>query len=179
MMTIGTGIGTSTIINGQLLRGKHFQAGCLGGHFTVNYEGATCTCGNIGCVEAQASTWNIEEKIKSSKDFYQSLLSAHNTHDFSILFQAAKQKDPLAKRIVDECLNIWSAGVINLIHAYDPEIIVLGGGILNSKEEILPRIQQRVDQYAWTPWGRVEIRPSQLMDRAGIMGVVYCLTHQI
>ena len=178
MMTIGTGIGTSAIINGQLLRGKHFQAGCLGGHFTVAYEGAICTCGNIGCVEAQASTGTLPDKIKSSREFHQSLLSRWDHHDFTILFQAAQQNDPLARRIVDECLNVWSAGIINLIHAYDPELIILGGGILNSKEDILPGIRQRVDQHAWTPWGKVEIRPSKLMERAGVLGVAYCLTHQ-
>ena len=62
VMTIGTGIGTSVIMNGKLLRGKHFQAGCLGGHFSVKYNGSMCTCGNSGCVEAYASTWSFKRK---------------------------------------------------------------------------------------------------------------------
>lgn len=52
MVTIGTGIGSAVLIDGQLLKGKHFQAGNLGGHFTVNHRGTKCTCGNIGCVES-------------------------------------------------------------------------------------------------------------------------------
>ncbi len=56
MLTFGTGIGSATLLEGKLLKGKHFQAGNLGGHFTINVNGALCTCGNLGCVEAEAST---------------------------------------------------------------------------------------------------------------------------
>lgn len=55
----GTGVGTSVIIEGKLLRGKHYDVGCLGGHFIVNHAGNVCICGNIGCVEAEAATWNL------------------------------------------------------------------------------------------------------------------------
>jgi glucokinase len=178
-VTIGTGIGSSAIIEGRLLRGKHFQAGCLGGHFTVQYNGNECTCGNIGCVEAQASTWNISKMIKADPDFLKSSLANETNLDFHAVFKASQKKDVLATRIKFECLNIWSSGVINLIHAYDPEVVVLGGGILNSKEEIIPYIQQRVDQYAWCPWGKVQIKASELMDDSAILGVAYCLLHSL
>ena len=178
-VTIGTGIGTSAIIEGRLLRGKHFQAGCLGGHFTVQYKGNICTCGNIGCVEAQASTWNISEMVKTDPGFSNSSLSSEANIDFYKVFKASQQNDALATRIKYECMNIWSAGIINLIHAYDPEIVILGGGILNSKEEIIPYIEQRVAQYAWCPWGKVQIRASALMEDAAIFGVAYCLSHEV
>src|SRR5687768_1636125 len=126
-VTIGTGIGSSAIIEGRLLRGKHFQAGCLGGHFTVQYNGNTCTCGNIGCVEAQASTWNISRMVKASPDFSKSSLASETQLDFYTIFKASRENDALATRVKYECINIWSAGIINLIHAYDPEIVVLGG----------------------------------------------------
>jgi glucokinase len=178
-VTIGTGIGTSAIIEGRLLRGKHFQAGCLGGHFTVQYKGNICTCGNIGCVEAQASTWNINQMVKTDPDFLQSSLASEEQLDFYTVFKASRENDELATRIKYECMNIWSAGIINLIHAYDPEIVVLGGGILNSKEEIIPYIQQRVAQYAWCPWGNVQIKASELMEDAAILGVTWCLSHPL
>jgi glucokinase len=176
-VTIGTGIGTSAIIEGRLLRGKHFQAGCLGGHFVVQYKGNTCTCGNIGCVEAQASTWNINQMVKNDPGYSASILADEPDLDFYTIFKASQANDGLATRIKYECMNIWSAGIISLIHAYDPEIVVLGGGILNSKEEIIPYIQQRVSQYAWCPWGDVEIKASELMEDAAILGVAYCLSH--
>ena len=189
VVTIGTGIGSSAIIEGRLLRGKHFQAGIMGGHFTVQYNGNVCTCGNIGCVEAQASTWNISQMIKTDPGFSKSSLAASPQPsptgegvidlDFYAVFKASRENDDLATRIKYECMNIWSAGIINLIHAYDPEIVVLGGGILNSKEEIIPYIQQRVAQYAWCPWGNIQIKASELMDDAAILGVAYCLSHEV
>jgi glucokinase len=63
LMTLGTGIGTSAVIEGKILRGRHFQAGILGGHFIVNPKGKLCNCGNVGCAEAEASTWNLEEIV--------------------------------------------------------------------------------------------------------------------
>jgi len=178
-VTIGTGIGSSAIIEGHLLRGKHFQAGCLGGHFTVQYNGNECTCGNIGCVEAQASTWNISRMIKADPDFLKSSLAIETHLDFYALFKASQENDELATRIKIECMDIWSAGIISLIHAYDPEVVVLGGGILNSKEEIIPYIQERVARYAWCPWGNVQIKASELMEDAPILGVAYCLSHPL
>lgn len=178
-VTIGTGIGSSAIIEGRLLRGKHFQAGCLGGHFSVQYNGNTCTCGNLGCVEAQASTWNISQMIKTDPDFSKSSLANEAYIDFFAVFKASRENDKLATRIKFECMNIWSAGIINLIHAYDPEIVVLGGGILNSKDEIIPYVKKRVAQYAWCPWGTVQIKASELMDDAAILGVTYCLSHPL
>ena len=57
MMTIGTGIGTGVVLDGRIIKGTHYQAGSLGGHIVVDYRGRRCTCGNIGCVEAMASSF--------------------------------------------------------------------------------------------------------------------------
>jgi len=179
VITIGTGIGSSAIIEGKLLRGRHFQAGCLGGHFTINYKGNLCSCGNIGCVEAEASTWSIIQRVKNDIDFEKSVLSKVEVIDFHALFTASKNNDALATAVKYECMDIWSAGIINLIHAYDPEVIVLGGGILNSKEEIIPYITERVNKYAWCSWGKVEIRASELMSSTALLGLGYCLQNKV
>jgi glucokinase len=96
-------------------------------------------------------------------------------HDFAGLFDAAKKKDPVALRIRQDYLNVWAAGVINLIHAYDPEVVVLGGGVLNNQSDIIPFITEQVKRHAWCPWGDVQVRPSRLLSEAGILGVVHCL----
>lgn len=179
MVTYGTGIGTSVVLNGQLLRGKHFQAGCLGGHFIVDYKGKVCTCGNIGCVEAEASSWNINSLVSNHKYFSRSILKDNGVTDFAKLFVAAKKGDCVAKEIVDHCLTVWSAGIITYIHAYDPEKIILGGGILSGSEEIIPFIKEKVLKYAWTPWGNVDIKIGELGDFAGVSGAVYCLINKI
>ncbi|MFT3677683.1 MAG: ROK family protein [Chitinophagaceae bacterium] len=178
-MTIGTGVGSSAIINGRLLRGKHFQAGCLGGHMSIHYKGRLCNCGNIGCVEAHASTWSLQETILQDPSLNYSLLAQSPRLDFSVLFDAAEKKDQLAIRIQQECMDVWGTGVINLIHAYDPDVVVIGGGVMKSAHIILPYIQEKVARHAWTPWGTVAIRASNLTEEAGILGAVYSLRHQL
>jgi glucokinase len=175
VMTIGTGIGTAAIIEGNLLRGRHFQAGCLGGHFSIRYDGRLCNCGNIGCVEAYGSSWSLKERLASIAQGPDDPQAMPEVHDFAGLFDAAKKKDPVALRIRQDYLNVWAAGVINLIHAYDPEVVVLGGGVLNNQSDIIPFITEQVKRHAWCPWGDVQVRPSRLLSEAGILGVVHCL----
>ena len=179
MVTFGTGIGTAVVIQGQLLRGKHFQAGCLGGHFIVNYDGEQCNCGNVGCVEAEASTWNLNSIAKKNGHFFESSLSNKGDVDFFQLFKEANKGDYAAIELKNHCIKIWTAGIISFIHAYDPEQIILGGGILNSADDIIPVIKKNIEKYAWTPWGDVIIKVSQLGDFAGAIGAVYCLKNKI
>lgn len=177
-MTIGTGIGTAAVMEGIVLRGKHFQAGCLGGHLTIQYAGKPCTCGNIGCVEAYGSSWSLPERVKSHKGFMNSLLSEKPVIDFAALFEAYEQNDLLARELVPAYIETWSAGIVNLVHAYDPEIVVLGGGAMNSGQLILPAIEQRVKELAWCPWGEVQLRPTTLLSNAGLLGAVHCLQYK-
>jgi glucokinase len=179
VITLGTGIGTSAIIEGKLLRGKHFQAGCLGGHFSVQYNGRQCNCGNIGCVEAYAATWSIKERIMEESSYMQSSLSSAAVIDFETLLLAADSGDALAIHIQQDCLDIWAAGIVNLIHAYDPEVVVIGGGVMNKREKILPYLTEQIHKHAWCPWGKVALRATELLSDAGILGAVYCLQHQV
>ncbi len=179
MMTIGTGIGTSVIMDGKLVRGKHFQAGCLGGHISVMYDGRICTCGNRGCIEAYASTWSLKERIEADALYKQSSLSNVEVIDFEALFTEADNNDALSIQYKNDCNELWSVAIVNLIHAYDPEVVVIGGGVMQRHEELIPPIIEKVYQHAWTPWGKVDIRASQLSSDAGIYGAVYCLQHDI
>jgi len=178
MMTIGTGIGCGVIIQGNILTGAHFQAGCLGGHLIIDYKGRRCSCGNIGCVEAMSSSFFLNDIVREnqqiSKDFYHQ----YAPFDFKKLFDLYHGDNQDAKRICCDCMDRWSAGIVNLIHAYDPEIIVLGGGVTNSAATILPYIQERVKSLVWTPWGKVKIVESQLKDQASIVGATYCILLQ-
>jgi glucokinase len=179
VMTLGTGIGTSVITEGKLLRGKHFQAGCLGGHISVVYNGRMCNCGNRGCVETYASTWALRERIEKHKYFDKSSLSKIPVIDFETLFTEADNNDALAIEFKNDCIALWSAAIVNLIHAYDPEVVVIGGGVMQRHEELIPLIKKIVHQHAWTPWGKVDIRASALLADAGLYGAVYCLQHKI
>lgn len=173
MVTLGTGIGSAVLIEGKLLKGKHFQAGNLGGHFTVSHRGAVCTCGNIGCMEAEASTWRLPELIRSHPSYLSSSLKNEEILDYEALFRNAGQHDSLSEEILEHCFSVWSAGIITMIHAYDPEIVILSGGIMKSASVILPELQDRVNRYAWTPWGKVKLVRAEHSDTAALYGSDY------
>jgi glucokinase len=172
MITLGTGIGGAAMIEGRLLRGKHSQAGCLGGHLPVVFDGRRCTCGGIGCTEAEASSWSLPEVCRNTQGFESSTLQGDDPLSFEKLFRHAEAGDPVAIAVRDRCLSIWSAAVVQLIHAYDPEVVVLGGGIMRSASSILPVLQDHADRYAWTPWGKVALRNAELGNQGALLGAI-------
>ena len=171
MMTLGTGIGASAIIDGIPRRGQHGQAGCLGGHLTANINGGPCGCGNIGCAESEASTWALPEQVKSHSKLFASALAREATLDYAAVFRHAADRDVVAVELRDRSIRVWSAALVSLIHAYDPEVAVIGGGIMRSGTIILPRMKAYVSKYAWTPWGKVRIAAAKLKNDAGLLGV--------
>lgn len=177
MMTIGTGIGSAAIMEGRLLRGKHFQAGCLGGHFTIQFTGGRCNCGNTGCAEIYGGSWGLKNRIEQHALYTGSLLKQAATLDFAAVFENARKDDPLSLIILEESMDAWAATMGNLVLAYDPEIVVLGGGVLKSADIILPCLQQKMKQLSWSPWGEVTLRASVLQEDAAIMGIVHTLQH--
>lgn len=179
MMTIGTGIGSAVLIDGQLLKGKHFQAGNLGGHFTVNHKGTACTCGGKGCVEAEASTWRLPSLLKEHPEFNNSSLKDEELLDFKALFHHAENNDQVANEVLDHCLSAWSAGIITMIHAFDPELIILSGGIMKSASVFLPVLQENVNKLAWTPWGKVKLVEANFPDSAALYGADYLVRSSV
>jgi glucokinase len=172
MITLGTGVGTAAIMEGTLVRGRHFQAGCLGGHFTIDIDGRVCSCGGRGCFEAEASTYALPGVCKTWTGFETSSLSLEKTLDFARLFHWADQGDPVATQIRARCVKIWAACALSLVHAYDPELVILGGGVMKSSFPILNALREHVDSYAWTPWGQVQFRAAALGSNAALIGAL-------
>ncbi len=94
MITLGTGIGGAAMIEGKLLRGKHAQAGCLGGHLPAKVGGRLCTCGAIGCLEAEASGWSLPLLAREWKGFAASKLATQEHINFRTLFELADCRRP-------------------------------------------------------------------------------------
>jgi glucokinase len=176
MITLGTGIGGAAMIEGKLLRGKHGQAGCLGGHLLAKVGGRLCTCGAVGCMEAEASGWALPLVAKEWNAFAGSGLSNLDKIDFQNVFALARDGDRVAHEIRQYCLEVWASATVGLIHAYDPERIVIGGGVMRSADVILPYIQAYADRHAWTPWGKVKITAAKLGNNAGLFGAIPLLT---
>jgi glucokinase len=172
MITLGTGIGGVAMIEGKLLRGKHSQAGCLGGHLPVKFDGRTCTCGAVGCAEAEASGWSLPLLAREWSGIATSPLSQCENIGFRELFQEAARGDKIACEIRTHCLRVWATVTVGLVHAYDPEIVIMGGGVMKSADAILPYIRSHVQKHAWTPWGKVEVRAAELGANAALLGAI-------
>ncbi|MGI8744194.1 MAG: ROK family protein [Bryobacteraceae bacterium] len=172
MMNFGTGIGSAAIMNGRILRGRHSQAGILGGHFIVDIDGRDCSCGAQGCAEAEASTFALKNVCQDWSGYKESALHAEERIDFATLFRYAEQGDSVAEQVSRHCLEVWGAAAVSLIHAYDPEIVVLGGGVMESSFPILETVRSYVERHAWTPWGKVCLVPARLGSDAALFGAV-------
>jgi glucokinase len=170
MVTLGTGLGTAVLIEGRLLRGVHGQAGILGGHTTVQFGGRPCCCGNRGCAEAEASTLVLEAVVREQPEYAESRLRELARIDYAALFRFARENDQCAVKVRARTIEVWSAMIINLIHAYDPERVVIGGGILEGADDFLPDLMAMIRDRAHTPWGKVEIRSALLGGDAALIG---------
>lgn len=178
MMTLGTGIGTAVLCGGRLLRGRHFQAGCLGGHFTVALNGRRCSCGAQGCFEAEASTYALRNIAREWPGFTLSRLAEQMSLDFETVFDCAERGDSVAIEIRDHCVGIWAACALSLVHAYDPELMVIGGGVLQNSYPLVKQLEDHVHAQAWTPWGKVEFRAASLGSDAALLGAWPLLRQQ-
>jgi glucokinase len=176
MMTLGTGIGGAAMIQGKLLRGAHAQAGCLGGHLPVDFRGRVCSCGNIGCAEAEAAGWSLPGILRDTPGFAASSLASAAKLDFHALFLAAEKEDAVALEVRQRCMEVWASNAVALIHAYDPELVVMGGGVMRSADTIVPFIQSHVQKHAWAAWGEPQVRAAALGERAALLGAVPLLT---
>ncbi|MGN0479031.1 MAG: ROK family protein, partial [Hominenteromicrobium sp.] len=170
LMILGTGIGTAAVMNGQLVRGRHYQAGNLFGHIPLKADGRKCVgCPGVGCAEAQASSWALPYMVRESG--LDSPLKSEENVDFRVLQQYYDRGDPLAVSIFDECCTYWANCLITLIHAYDPEVAVLSGGVLNWGPALTERIVHIVEERAWTPWGRIAFRRAKNPEHSVLLGL--------
>jgi glucokinase len=176
MITLGTGIGGAAMMNGELVRGKHAQGGCLGGHLPALFSGRKCTCGAIGCTEAEASGWALPLIAAEWPGFAASKLAAEPEVTFRAVFEHAAAGDSVALAIRDRCIKVWAIGAVGLVHAYDPELIIIGGGVMKSADVILPVVQDQVANFSWTPWGTVKVVAAKLGNNAGLLGAIPLLT---
>ncbi|WP_276353019.1 ROK family protein [Cohnella caldifontis] len=175
LLTFGTGIGTAAVMNGRIVRGRHAQAGILGGHFATDIRGNACNCGNTGCLEAQAGHWALPALAKRHPGFAGSSLSRHGSLGYREIIEAAGSGDRVGAELLETLVAHWSAGIVNMIHAYDPETVVLSGGLMKSQAVLVPMLQEKVRQRSWTPWGEVKIVVSRDPDASVLWGLASLL----
>lgn len=138
MLTLGTGVGGAILAEGRLLRGANGVAGHVG-HFTVKPDGPPCICGNHGCLETFFSAHALEgEVLRALHRGCRTVLT--NRSGCEEIFGAAEEGDELARYIVQQAVTYFGSTLGGLIHAFDPELVLLGGQIAQAPlfQQLLP-----------------------------------------
>lgn len=163
MITLGTGIGTAVIADGRPLYGAGGYAGNLGGHLHVPASERPCVCGGRGCIEAEVATWALPGIATKSPLFSASALAHADKIDYLAVFTLAESGDPLAVELRDRAISCWALMIQEMAMLYDPEVTVIGGGIMAGADSILPRLEA-------TLGGRLRVAPAELGDAAALAG---------
>jgi glucokinase len=180
-LTISTGIGSGIITNGILLLGEHGAAG-EAGHTTIYKDGRDCHCGNQGCLEAYASgTALVERATEAMAAGRASRLAEYDGHfEAPQVADAAAAGDGLALELIDEAGAAMGIGIRNLLHLFDPELIVIGGGVSNIGARFWDPMMEVVQADCYAAYGRrAKIIPAALGDDQGLMGAAAWVHEQV
>jgi glucokinase len=159
MLTFGTGIGGASMVNGRILRGVAGEHPELG-HIPVSPDGPACYCGRSGCLEAIASGTAIGAAAQKA-----------GFKDSRAVFGAAAAGDPKAARIVDEALRATGIAAWTIVHAFLPQRIILGGGIMDEHYELFAAVvRKNVEAATQTPRGQISVAKAELGNDAGLVG---------
>lgn len=177
LITLGTGVGAGIVVNGKLFEGN-LGAGVELGHEVIRVGGEKCTCGRRGCFEAYASATALIRFAKAAmKKDEKSLLWSlcggdENKIDGLIIFDALKKGDKTAAKVVKKYVYYLSEGLVNVINAFHPEAVVLGGGICGAGDAFLKPLKRRVNKYIYggTEFAPVELVVAALGNDAGLCG---------
>jgi glucokinase len=178
-LTIGTGIGGAIIIDGKLYTGVCGSAGEIG-HMTIEVNGPRCECGNFGCLETLASGRAIarEAKKRLSSGGRSSLTEAvaGKVADITAkeVAMAAQQGDALANDVIKDVATYLGVGMVNLVNIFNPEMIVVGGGIASMGDLLLEPARQIVRERAFpVSAAAVRIVTTELGNDAGLLGAAH------
>jgi glucokinase len=175
-LTLGTGIGGGIIIDGRLFHGASDCAGEIG-HATIDANGRLCKCGNYGCLEAYASGPAIARRaVEALAANGASLLSEMVEGDVSrvtaqTVYEAAAAGDPLAVEVVHETASFLGAGLANLLNIFNPEVVVVCGGVTQAGDTLFEPLHRVVAQRAFKPAVQAcRVVPGALGGAAGVYG---------
>ena len=175
-MTVSTGIGGGVIIGGNLYTGTNGFGGEIG-HMTIDQNGPLDNCGNVGCLEALASGTALarmaQERIGAGESSVMLGFAGGDIEavDARIVVQAAQQDDALAQSLMQEVGRSLASGIITLMHIFDPQLIVIGGGLGQNLDMFMATIEPEVNRRAMAHFqGAVPVAKSQLGDDVSLLG---------
>ena len=170
-ITASTGIGGGAVLNGKLFRGSTGNALEVG-HMTVATEGPRCGCGNLGCAEALGSGTAIGKRAKEAvlSNVVTSLKNYENVTAKEV-FKEAANGDRVAKNILNTSLTYLGIAVANTITNFDPEKVVVGGGVVNGGDIVIDTIRNVVEERCMAAFvENCTIEKAVLGGKAGVVG---------
>jgi len=176
LLTVGTGIGGGLVLGGQLYRGAT-GLGAEVGHMTVDPDGDPCACGNLGCLEAMASGTALGRAGRRAAAAdpggrLAQLAGAPDAVTGEVVFQAAQEGDPTARELFEQ-LGFWlGVGIASLVSLFDPELVVIGGGLVATGDLLLEPARAAMERYTFARPHRElpPVVPALLGHEAGLVG---------
>src|SRR3954454_7210285 len=161
-LTISTGVGGGVVIDGSLYRGSMGHGGGLG-DVTIDWHGRPCRgCGRRGCLEAYVSGTSIAERAQEAG------LEITGADEVAA---GARAGDPIATAVWDETIEALACGLTSIVNLFEPELVVLGGGVTRSGDQLLRPVRERVRASSMQPAGNAaDIVLSPLGDQVGVIG---------
>ena len=178
--TLSTGIGGGIIIDGRLYEGKKGFAGELG-HITVEPEGRICNCGNRGCLELYASGPAIVRGVtEARKNGRATSLSCNVPVSTAAVFEASSAGDRLCSEVIAKAGKYLGLGILGAMHAFEPERIVIGGGVSAGFGQLFPFIEQQISEHAMAHFeGSMDIRVATLGEDSSLIGAACYLSDNL
>jgi glucokinase len=175
-ITIGTGIGGGIVLGGEIVHGASDAAGEIG-HMTIEFTGRKCKCGNYGCLEAYCSGPNIAARAREGLEAgYESLLTELVDGQLdritaATVYEASTRGDPYANEVMIETAKILATGIANVINIFNPQAIVIAGGVTRAGEHLFGPLRTEVRRRAFrSAYDACRILPAALPDTAGVIG---------
>ncbi len=172
---VGTGIGSSIVKDGKIHKGATGTAGEIG-HIIVDLNGRACACGGNGCLEAYASRSAIESRIlgaikKGRKSIITDIAPKLSSISSKHIKQALDAHDEVVSQYVDEAITYLSGGLASVMNFYNPELIILGGGLIQSVDEFYySTIRTTKAKALPIPASAITFKRAKLGDYSGVIG---------
>lgn len=170
MLTLGTGVGGGVVTGGQLLRGAKGIAGELG-HFTIYQNGIPCPCGKRGCLESYAATTAL---VRLAQE-----VTGEQGLDGRVIFSRAAAGDQTMLNILSNWIDDIAAGITGLVHIFNPELILIGGGVSAQEQLLIDPLREKVLKGVMPRFAEgLQLKPAALTNDAGLLGAVRFLMDQ-
>lgn len=172
LITLGTGVGGGIICDGEILKGAHGAAGEIG-HILINpKEEQFCGCGRRGCLEQYVSATGIVRMAKQmlTENTIVPTKLRIDELDTKVIFEEAEKKDQMALLIIEEVAEILGMAIANLAVIFDPEMVVIGGGVSHAGQLLLDMITKHYREHAFYACENTPISLAKLGNDAGIFG---------